>query len=236
MGERAGQRTGVTRVALLAVGVFGLVGCTFWTTEESAPSVSGSSQITVATSVAGEMRSVPTVPETSGSVPADPATADSTPPSTELIGDPQPDPDSRDTLPPLPPLPPGTPVDTACDRLAEGRLVEIVEAAAGARATTTPVGDEVCRFAAGPIVAEVHFVTEAAVESDWFRRDGIEPVGRVGGDAVGLAVFVPPGASGSEGYTIALVSRREGIVTAARGVSGSRLLAEDLAIAAASTV
>lgn len=80
------------------------------------------------------------------------------------------------------------------------------------------------------MTAEVHYVAEAAVESDWFRREGIEPVGSVTSDAVGLAEFVPPGSSPSNGYTIALLSRRQGAVVAVRGAPDDRALAEQVAL------
>ena len=67
------------------------------------------------------------------------------------------------------------------------------------------------------------------IESDWFRRDAIEPVGDVLADAVGIAVFVAPGSDSDAGYTIALVSRREGAVIAVRGTPDDRLVAVQLA-------
>lgn len=150
------------------------------------------------------------------------------PPSTLLIGDPQPDPDDPEELPPLPPQP----TVNACSRLEPFSTADVVGTAAGTPATVESAWDEACRFAAGSVVAEVHFVPEAVVESDWFLRDGIEPVGSVGGDAVGLAGFSAPGSAPSGGYTIALVSRREGVIVAVRGAGDDRLIAEQLAVIA----
>ncbi len=78
-------------------------------------------------------------------------------------------------------------------------------------------------------MAEVHYLSEDVIGSDWFRRDGIEPVGDVGADAVGIAVFAAPGADSEAGYTIAVVSRREGAVIAVRGTAEDRAVAVQLA-------
>jgi hypothetical protein len=91
------------------------------------------------------------------------------------------------------------------------------------------VDDGACRFTAGSAVAEIHYVTEDVIESDWFRRDAIEPVGDVAADAVGLSEFLAPGSDAAAGFTIALVSRREGAVIAVRGTSDDRLVAVQLA-------
>jgi hypothetical protein len=147
------------------------------------------------------------------------------PPVTELVGDPQPDPDSPVTLPPLP----EQPVTNTCDRLNELAIVDTIGASAGGQITVGSIGDEACRFTAGDAVVEVHFVSESTVESDWFERSGIQPVGAVSGDAVGVAEFAPPGSEPAEGYTIALISRRQGVIVAVSGTGGDRALAEQLA-------
>ena len=78
----------------------------------------------------------------------------------------------------------------------------------------------------------MHFIPEAAVLDDWYRREGIEPVGDVSGDAVGLGEFSAPGSDSSPGYTIALVSARQGVIIAVRGGAAPRDVAVDLALVA----
>ncbi|HUS44020.1 MAG TPA: hypothetical protein VMY16_15255 [Ilumatobacteraceae bacterium] len=179
-------------------------------------------------SSSGEMRPVPTVPATLGSG-EDVAVAPESPTgpvTTELVGDPRPDPDSDVALPPLPEA---LPFD-ACVRLGEYQVAEQFGAAAGVGvASAEPIDDGACRFTAGAGVAEIHYVSEDVIESDWFRRDAIEPVGDVSADAVGIAEFLAPGSDSGAGYTIALVSRREGAVIAVRGTSEDRLVAVQLA-------
>jgi hypothetical protein len=180
----------------------------------------------------GEMRPVPTVPSSDApSVPTVPgeavaATPDAptVPMTTEVVGDPRPDPDSGVTLPPLPDVP----IVAACTRLGELRAAEEFGTAT-APATTEALGELGCRFVSGSAVAEVHYLSEDTVESDWFRRNAIEPLGDVSGDAVGIAVFSAPGSDGAAGYTIALVSRREGAVIAVRGTADDRAVAVRLA-------
>jgi hypothetical protein len=177
------------------------------------------------------MRPVPTVasPDASGAATTTmlPVTDEEAlaPPVTELIGDPQPDPDSPVTLPPLP----EQPVINACDRLNELATADTVGASVGERVEGESISDEACRFTAGAAVVEVHYVSESTIESDWFERSGIQPVGAVTGDAVGVAEFVPPGSGSATGYTIALVSRRHGAIIAVRGTADDRMLAEELA-------
>ncbi len=192
----------------------------------------------VSSTASDGMRPVPTVTTTdaSGAVP-DPSGAATTtilpvtddealaPPVTELIGDPQPDPDSAVTLPPLP----EQPVINACDRLNEFATADTIGAAVGGQVEVESIWDEACRFTVGDTVAEVHYVSESTVESDWFERSGIQPVGAVTGDAVGVAEFAPPGSDAANGYTIALVSRRHGAIIAVRGAGDDRSLAEELA-------
>ena len=148
------------------------------------------------------------------------------PVTTELVGDPRPDPDSSVTLPPLPEIP----AFDACERLGDLQAAEqLAEAVGAASATADAVGDGGCRFTAGSGVAEIHYVSDDVIESDWFRREGIEPVGDVSADAVGIAVFAAPGTDSGAGYTIALVSRREGAVIAVTGTPEDRLVAVQLA-------
>lgn len=174
------------------------------------------------------MRPVPTVPATlapglEGTVAPEIPVGSVT---TEVVGDPRPDPDSDVELPPLPEA---LPFD-ACVRLGEYQVAEQFGAAAGAGvAAAELIDDGVCRFSAGSGVAEIHYVSEDAIESDWFRRDSIEPVGDVTADAVGIAQFLAPGSDSGAGYTIALVSRREGAVIAVRGTSQDRSVAVQLA-------
>ena len=100
----------------------------------------------------------------------------------------------------------------------------------GPTATATSLTNDSCRFTAGSAVAEVFFVSQADVRTDWFNRSGIEPVGEVGGDAVGLGSFLPPGGATSAGYTIALVGGEQGAVVAVTGTGDARLLAARIAI------
>lgn len=186
------------------------------------------------------MRPVPTVPATDTDVAAsgvdpdesiDPdASGDpdavSTPPVTDDLLDPRPDPDTPDVLPPLP----ESPVVDACIRMAELAAAESIAAAVGAPTAVESVDERTCRFTAGSTIAEVHFVTESTVETDWFRRDRIEPVGAVSADAVGIAEFLAPGSDPAPGYTIALLSRRQGAVIAVAGTPDAREIAEQLAM------
>jgi len=191
--------------------------------------------VTTTTTVSEQMRPVPTVT----SIPAGglastvaPVSGEVLePPVTEVVGDPQPNPDSREPLPPLP----ESPVVNACTRLNDLATADALGVSIGAPLDVESIWDEACRFTSGAVTAEVHYVPEAAVESDWFRRDGIEPVGAVTSDAVGLAEFVPPGSSPADGYTIALVSRRQGAVIAVQGSGDDRALAEQLATIVDST-
>ncbi len=190
--------------------------------------VAGCSWSRLDESSTGGMRPVPTVPPAPApgeEVSAAPA-APSGPVTTEVVGDPRPDPDSEVSLPPLP----EAPAFDACERLGEYQIAErFAEALGAASATAEAVGDGGCRFMSGAGVVEIHYVSEDIIESDWFRRDGIEPVGDVSADAVGIAMFAAPGADSESGYTIALVSRREGAVIAATGTPQDRLIAVQLA-------
>ena len=182
----------------------------------------------------GEMRHVPTVPPTlaPGEEVASTVANPTGPVTTELVGDPRPDPDNPVALPPLPELP----AFDACERLDGFGAADQFGESSGAAVIAEVVGERGCRFVAGNGAAEIHYLAEGVVDADWFRRDGIEPVGDVGADAVGLAVFAAPGVDAGTGYTIALVSRREGAVIAVRGTAEDRAIAVQLAnIVVAST-
>jgi len=176
----------------------------------------------------GEMRPVPTVLPTRSPgeeivvAPVSPTG----PVTTDIVGDPRPDPDSEVELPPLPDV-----ADfDACVRLGDFQVAEQFAAAdGGGEATAESLDDRGCRFTAGSGVAEIHYLSEDAISSDWFRRDGIEPVGDVAADAVGIAAFTVPGSDSGSGYTIALVSRREGAVVAVSGTPDDRSVAVQLA-------
>jgi hypothetical protein len=174
----------------------------------------------------GGMRPVPTVPTGDTAVPVSIADDALAPPVTEVVGDPQPDPDSPDTLPPLP----DQPVVNACSQLDDLSTADVIGAAVGSRVSVESIWDEACRFTSGTALVEIHYVPDQTVNSDWFRRDGIEPVGAVGGDAVGIATYAPPGSDEAPGYTIALVERRHGAVVAVSGTTDDRGLAEQLAV------
>jgi len=177
----------------------------------------------------GEMRPVPTVSSTPapGEEVAVAPVNPTGPVTTDVIGDPRPDPDIEVELPPLPDV-----ADfDACVRLGDFQVAEQFAAAAGGaeEATTESLDDRACRFTAGSGVAEIHYLPEDVIASDWFRRDGIEPVGDVAADAVGIAAFAAPDSDSDSGYTIALVSRREGAVIAVSGTPDDRSVAVQLA-------
>ncbi len=210
----------------------------------------------VSSTVATETRRVPTVPPstvpgqtddgTDGRVinasptivAADPASGapidPQVPPTTELLGDPQPLPDT--TSPPPPPTVEAPPA--ACERLraqgVDGIVADAVTDAVGGAVTVDAAAgntaDTVCRYTAGSIVVEVHFVAQAVVRDDWYRRAGVEPVGEVNGEAVGVGSFAPPGGAAGDGYTIALVGGRDGVIVAVRGTSDARRVAGQVAI------
>jgi hypothetical protein len=211
---RTSARGGVLAAVIMSMAI-GAAGCSWSRLDESSSS---------------DMRPVPTIPPTvapgeeiaSGSTIA---IAPTGPITTEVIGDPRPDPDSEVTLPPLP----DTPAIDACTRLADVQAVDALGAALGGVATAESLGDDGCRFTSGPAVAEVHFASEDTIEADWFRREAIEPVGDVTADAVGVVGFAAPGSSDEVGYTIALVSRRQGVVVAVRGTADDRSVAAQLA-------
>ncbi len=202
----------------------------------------------------GEMRDVPTIPpptvsgqsetESDGVIVAAPTiapvpppavdpdqpTESVAPPTTDLVGDPRPSPDAP-TPEPLP-LPDGaTPAPEVCVLLADFEILDVVGSAAGAVATEERIDDRACRYTAGAVTVEVYFLATAAIRDDWSRRDGIEPVGEVGGDAVGFGSFVTPSGPSGSGYTIAITGGRNGVVVAVSGPD-SRLVAAQVAILA----
>ena len=227
-----GQRTRGLIVVMAAALSVGVAGCG-WITHSS------DAQAPEPTLVGG-MRTVPTVPPTTlpgeagdggasgGEGAAGTDEVDGIPPSTVYVGDVAVDP-GVNSLPP-PETVPGQ-VPEACVRLAPVGAADLVGMAAGTPAVTESIWDGACRIVAGPIVAEVHFVSEQAVNDDWFRRDGIEPAGDVGSDVVGIGEFVAPGSDVADGYTFALVSAREGAIIAVRGTDAARDLAVALALA-----
>lgn len=206
----------------------------------------------VSSTVASETRTVPTVPPSTvpgqtqtGTtepgvinaaptiVPEQPAPADpdapaasQAPPTTDLIGDPQPSPDT--TAAPLPPT--VVPRAPACERLIDFGVDAVVVENAGSTPTVDDFAAGACRFEAGSIVAEIYFVPQATIRDDWYQRDGIEPVGEVSGEAVGISSFVPPAGSASNGYTIALVGGGEGVIVAVSGTADARFIAGQIAI------
>jgi len=198
------------------------------------------------TTVAGQTRPVPTVPPSTieGQVVSDDGVVDASPtiapvpvdpnapttsvvaPTTDLVGDPQPDP--TETSAPPPPPPPGEP--DACERLSDFDIVGVIAETAGVATSAELVSDDVCRYTAGAFVAEVHFLSIAEVRDDWYQRSGIEPVGEVTSDAVGFGSFVPPGSAGGAGYTIALEGGSRGVVVAVTGSGDARRVAGQVAI------
>jgi hypothetical protein len=182
-----------------------------------------------ASDLADVMRPVPTVPSPTSDTEVAESSGDPdaglVPTETDVLVDPRPDPDAPSMLPPLP----ESPVVDACARMAELAAAESIATAVGAPASAESVDEHTCRFSAGSAIVEVHFVTESTVETDWFRRDRIEPVGAVSGDAVGISEFLAPGSDPAPGYTIALLSRRQGAVIAVAGSPDDRATAEGLA-------
>lgn len=163
--------------------------------------------------------------------PDNPATS-AAPPTTDVVGDPQPNPDTtaRPTTPPPTTLVPGP---DACARLDDVGVPDALGDETGASVATEVLGPDVCRLTSASVVAEIHFVPSSTVRDDWFQRDGVEPVAEVGGDAVGLRMFVPPGAAQQAGYTIAAIGGDRGVIVAVGGTADARLVAGELAVLAA---
>lgn len=159
--------------------------------------------------------------------PDEPATT-AAPPTTELVGDPQPQPNDTTPAPP----PPEDPGPDACTRLADFDVVGVISGAIGANTAAETVSDSACRYSDGGFVTEVHFVPIGEIRDDWYLRLGIEAVGEVGGDAVGFSSYVPPGAAGGDGYTIAVEGGGQGAIVAVTGTSDARLVAGQVALMA----
>lgn len=209
-------------------------------TESSGPFSSGPF-VAVSTSppTTEEMRPVPPPPAPSpapspASPPAPPPVVSSSPaastsptPSTALVGDPQPTPGTTG----FPPPPTVTPPSDACTRLDDVGVVQIVTDTVNAgTVTVTRVDDSICRLEAESFVVEVGFVSLAEIRDDWYRRSGIEPVGEVGGDAVGFGSFVAPSGALAEGYTIAIAGGRDGVIVAVTGAPDARSIAIDVTV------
>lgn len=151
-------------------------------------------------------------------------------PSTALVGDPQPTPGTTGFTPP----PTVAPPPDACTRLDDVGVVQVVADAVAAAdldaVTVVLVDDSTCRLESGAVVVEVGFVSLAEVRDDWYRRSGIEPVGEVGGDAVGFGSFVAPSGARAEGYTIAIAGGRDGVIVAVTGTPDARSIAADVTV------
>lgn len=217
----------------------------------SGPTVAGgpvTASTLTTTTIEGATRPVPTVPPSTveGQVDAGDGVVDASPtiapvpidpnapttsvvaPTTDLVGDPQPNPDTTSAPPPPPPTAADDP--DACDRLADFDIVTVIADSGGAATSPDLVADEVCRYSAGTFVAEVHFMSVAEIRDDWFAREGIEPVGEVGSDAVGFGSFIPPGSPSSAGYTVAVEGGSRGVVVAVTGTGDARYIAGQVAI------
>lgn len=247
------RRVGITAVAaLFAVSCSG--GSDADEAGAPAPVVSDASEAETTGDTEPVMREVPTIPpptiegqsESAGDegvivasptiAPAPPPSVDPgqpaepvPPPSTDLVGDPQPTPDS--TNPPPPPPPAGAPLpDPACERLVPFDIEAVITEQTGQDTSGEQMSPPFCRYASGPIVVEVHFLSAQIVRDDWYLRDGIEPVGEVSGDAVGFSNFVTPDGGGGAGYTIAIVGGADGAIVAVSGTSDARLVASSVAL------
>jgi hypothetical protein len=183
------------------------------------------------------MRSVPTVPspESAPSVATTPGPIDPNapivtvvPPSTALVGDPQPVPNATIPVPPI--APEGGPLPDSCTRLEPFGVEQIVADRSGQPAASEVLASGACRFRSGDVVVEVAFIPVAEFRDDWARREGIEPVGDVSGDAVGLASFQTPSGETGAGYTLAVAGGGEGVVVAVAAPSDARVLAADVAV------
>lgn len=238
----ARRRMRLAVIVASTVVVVACAGCSWKRLDDADPAVAS-----------GEMRPVPTVtamPAPSSTAPGegggagasgalgDPAgdepQSDDGPLPEQVIGDLPPDPDDPE---PRPGLPDG-PTPDACTRLGDVAAADAFSRSGQVRAATVAtelLGQQGCRLTAGGVVAEVHYIAEEAVFGDWFGREGIDTVGEVGPDAVGLAVWTPPGGTTRAGFTIAMVSRRQGAVVAVSGATDDRSLAVQVALAVAAT-
>ncbi len=185
----------------------------------------------------GVIDAVPTIVATT-LAPFDPddPPATSAPPTTAFIGDPQPLPGT--TAVPLPPtIAPPAPL---CDRLNDDGIGELfadaVAPLGGGPVVVESTSDTACQYSAGSVVAEFSVISLESLRNDWFKRTGIEPVGEVGGDAVGLGHFIALEGTTAAGYTVAIAGGREGIIVAVGASSDARVIAARLAAIAAQTV
>lgn len=207
-------------------------------------------------STTSEMRPVPTVPpstiegqavdddagdgvvEVAPTVAPPPVTVDPdaapgetvAPPSTDLVGDPQPSPETTAPPPPETVAPP----PPACDRLdAVGVPAEIegfIQPIDTVEAFVDPDG---CRYVAGEFVVEIWFVPLDEVRNDWFERVGVEPVAEAGGEAVGLDGSRGPDGSSGAGYTVAVAGGGQGVIVSVADFAGADLTAGFVAALAA---
>jgi hypothetical protein len=227
-----GVRTGVGAVAALW-----LVASSCSRGGDATPVVADAA---AASSMPEVMRSVPTLPpettivaedsSTIAAAPVDPNAPIVTvaPPTTDLIGDPQPSPNATRSAAPI--SDGAAPLPDACTRLASFGIEQIVVERSGQVAQSELTPDGACRITSGDLVTEIAFVSLDAFRTDWSRRDGIEPVGDVGGEAVGLASFQTPSGGSGAGFTIAIAGGDEGVVVAVSAPSDARLLAAKVAV------
>ncbi len=245
----ARRRTRRPAVWACLVAPLALVACS--DDEPSSDADATASAPVTASTVDGGTRPVPTVPpstiegqvgEEGGVVDASPTIAPApvdpdaptttvVPPTTELVGDPQPNPDSTSPPPPPPTTVEGGP--DACEQLVPFGMEGVISDTIGVTTTAESVDAAVCRYSSGAFVVEVHFVSVAEVRDDWFTREGVEPVAEVGGEAVGLSSYLAPGSAAADGYTVAVDGGARGVIVAATGNPDARLAAAQVAIFAA---
>ena len=176
----------------------------------------------------GVVEVAPTIaPAPAGLPPEEPEVV--APPTTEFVGDPQPSPDTTAPPPPETVAPP----PPACERLAAAGVPEELAGWIQPVDTSTPISDvDGCRYETGNVVTEVWFVPLNEVREDWFRREGIEPVTFVGGDAVGLDGFRSAGGSTGPGYTVATVGGAQGVIVSVGDTADAELAADFVAVLA----
>lgn len=219
--------------------------------DAAAPADDGS-LFSASSTTAPPMRPVPTLtpdgePEASELVDADgdgvvssptlvpdpnaPATpADTAPPSTELVGDPQPEPAATTPTPPVTVAPP----PPACDRLAALGVDDELAGVVAPVDSAEPVLDDTgCRYRAGGVIVDVWFVPLGDLDDDWYGRPGIEPVADAGGAAVGLVGFEGHDGTTGAGYTVATTGRTEGVIVSVGDTAAARTAAGSIASLAA---
>lgn len=243
-GHRGVSRSAIT-VALASMAI--VSGCSGSDSSSAESAVESAVATTVSTDDlfvdSGEMRPVPTVPASTvlgqtgvgddGVIEVSPTLAapqapggDSVPPpSTDLVGDPQPVPGAASTVAP----PPLVPIADACIRLSEVGVPDLIAAESGVSPTVEAIDDTSCRFEFDGRLVEVYMVPAAQIDDDWAFRRGVEPVGEVS-RSVGFSSFITPDGDGGGGYTIALAAGLEGAVVAVMGSLDARGLAIDVAL------